>query len=33
VWRYNYRNMSVNEKTDKMISLLRSMILSNNLVA
>jgi transposase-like protein len=33
VWRYNHRNMSVNDKTDKMISLLRSMILSKHLVA
>ena len=33
VWRYNHRNMSINEKTDKMISLLRSIILSKNLVA
>ena len=33
VWRYNYRNMSVHEKTDKMLSLLRSMFLSKYLVA
>jgi hypothetical protein len=33
VWRYNHRNMSVYEKTDKMISLLKSMMLSKNLVA
>ncbi|MDI6891093.1 MAG: IS1595 family transposase [Thermodesulfovibrionales bacterium] len=33
VWRYNHRNMTVDEKTNKMISLLRSMILSKNLVA
>jgi transposase-like protein len=33
VWRYNHRNMSVHEKTDKMLSLLRNMVLSKNLVA
>jgi transposase-like protein len=33
VWRYNYRIMSVHEKTDKMLSLLRSELLFKNLVA
>lgn len=33
VWRYNHRIMSVHEKTDKMLFLLRSMLLSKNLVA
>jgi transposase-like protein len=33
VWRYNYRKMSVHEKTNKMLTLLRSILLSKNLVA
>jgi transposase-like protein len=33
VWRYNHRKMSIYEKTDKMLMLLRSMLLSKNLVA
>ena len=33
VWRYTHRNMSVHEKTDKMLSLLRSMMLSKSLEA